>query len=244
MSDWQVYIPSYRRAGRVSSLAVYPRAVLCVAKAEASAYRRAHPGARLLVMPDSAYGRGMAVVRNWILDNAPTADVVMADDDCSVFARHEGGERRRKTPAEIGRFIGQGFRMAAELGTVLWGVNQQFDPKFYREYSPLSLLSPVLGPFMGIRKTDLRFDARLGLKEDYDFSLQALNRHRRVLRFNAWHYVVGHLGVKGGCASSRTMEAEREQMALFRRKWGPVVAETCKGRESVNPLVRWPVPGI
>lgn len=234
----------WRRAGRVTSLAVYPRAVLCVARAEASAYRRAHPRAELLVMPNAAQGHGMSICRNWILDHAPTADVVMADDDCTVFARYEHGERRKPTPAETERFIEQGFRMAAELGTVLWGVNQQFDPMFYREYSPLSLLSPILGPFMGIRKTDLRFDLRLPLKEDYDFSLQVLNRHRKVLRFNAWHYVVGHLEVKGGCASSRTMAAEREQMAVFKRKWGPVVAETRRGRESVNPLVKWPVPGI
>jgi hypothetical protein len=39
--------------------------------------------------------------------------------------------------------------------------------------------------------------------------------------------------------------AELERfMAVFKRKWGPVVAETRKGRESVNPLVKWPVPGI
>lgn len=223
---------------------VYPRAVLCVAKSEADAYRRAHPKTRMLVMPESANGRGMAVVRNWILDNAGTERLVMADDDCTAFARYENGERRRKSPAEIERFIEHGFRMAAEIGTVLWGVNQQFDPMFYREYSPFSLLSPILGPFMGIVKADIRFDERLPLKEDYDFSLQVLNRYRRVLRFNAWHYMVGHLDMKGGCAASRTMEAELEQMATFRRKWGPVVAETRKGRESVNPLVKWPVPGI
>jgi hypothetical protein len=37
---------------------------------------------------------------------------------------------------------------------------------------------------------DIRYDERIPLKEDYDLSLQHLNKFRKVLRFNKYFYKV------------------------------------------------------
>lgn len=86
------------------------------------------------------------------------------------------------------------------------------------------------------------------LKEDYDYSLQILNKYRKILRFNKYHYVCGHIKVKGGCASYRTSDKELEQAQKFQAKWGSRIVKiqrlTQGGNASINPVVNIPINGI
>jgi len=95
---------------------------------------------------------------------------------------------------------------------------------------------------------DIRFDDRLGLKEDYDYSIQVLRKFRKILRFNKYHYVSAHIKKKGGCASYRTMKKEEEQAILFQKKWGKAIVhitrKTQGGNMSINPVVHCPIKGI
>jgi len=135
--------------------------------------------------------------------------------------------------------------MCEEFGTVLWGLNLQSDPRFYREYSPFSFLAPVLGPFSGhvLRENNLRYDERLGLNEDYDYFLQVIRKYRKVLRNNKFFYMAGHLTQKGGCGSHRTLAKEREQAEIMKRKWGSKIVKY-DFRKSTNPHVHVPLKGI
>ena len=149
---------------------------------------------------------------------------------------------------EIMDFLVNGFIMAEDLGTPLWGVNLQSDPKFYREYSPFSFLSPVLAPFCchiiddTVRRR-IRYDERLGLNEDYDFFLQVIRIYHKVLRFNKYYYKADHLTVQGGCGAHRTLGEELRQAEIMIKKWGPKVV-TYDFNKSTNPRIRVPFKGI
>lgn len=145
-------------------------------------------------------------------------------------------------------FLAHGYDVAEEWGAHLWGVNVQADPKFYREYTPFTVLAPVLGPFSchvrpAKEEDRIRYDERLGLNEDYDFVLEHWRRWRRVVRFNPYFYKCGHIDQPGGCASHRTMDAEKRQAEIMQSKWGRKLVRYNFDR-STNPVLHPPFRGV
>lgn len=242
-APWTLAVPSYGRAGRVTTDSVFQGVVVVVPESQAEEYA-AHPlegGGRYEVMPDSHEGN-IARKRNWILDHLGDR-IVMADDDYAYLGMVEGGEQKRLDWPSIAALLTNGFQMVEDLGTVQWGVNVQVDPRFYREYSPFSLLSPILGPFAAFDRCPLRYDEDLWLKEDYDLTLQVLRKYHRVLRFNKYHYSVDHFRETGGIVGMRNMPEETRQLQRLQQKWGSEVVAYDLTR-SVNPRVRVPLKGI
>ena len=244
---YEIAIPSYKRPDRCKSAKLLSRAVIYVHEFEVEEYKK-HNSNKIVAIPDDLQKKGMAVIRNFILDNAEHDNVLMVDDDLNRFGYYEDCEQIKMREEEIYSFIEMAFNMCKEAGTVLWGVNLQSDKKFYRDYSPFSLSSVILGPFMGIIRTDLRFDNDLGLKEDYDYSLMVLNRYRRILRLNKYHYMSDHISKGGGCATYRTSDIETKQAEAFQKKWGrrivTIQRRTQGGNVSINPVVTVPIHGI
>ena len=246
--NYEIAIPSYKRPDRCKSAQRLSKAIIYVHEFEADEYRH-YNNNEVRVIPDELQGKGMATIRNYILDHSKGDRVLMVDDDLNKFGYYEECEQVIMKEAELYAFIQMAFDMCEEMGTRLWGVNLQSDKKFYREYSPISLSSVILGPFMGIIKDPkIRFDERLGLKEDYDYSLQILNKYRRIMRLNKYHYMSDHIKTAGGCATYRTSEKEERQAALFQKKWGPKIVKikrnTQGGNQSINPVVTVPINGI
>lgn len=172
-------------------------------------------------------------------------EVLMLDDDAIGFYKFEGGKRGVGVDVSD-RFVAhceQMFQLARDVGTNLWGFQVTNDGKTYREYSPFSFVSVIVGNCMGIIDDGQRFDERVRLKEDYDFSLQSLLRHRRVIRNNKFAFFVAHLRTTGGCATYRTMELEREAVAVLKRKWGEEIIQT-HHRRKWEIIVRPPLRGI
>lgn len=237
----KICVPSYRRAKNCIAAKWLKRAVIFCHDFEEHEYRRANQNG-VCAIPDRLAGKGMAVIRNAILDRV-NEDVLMVDDDVEGIQRFEGGTARRVlSEAEVYGFIEDGFRMAKEARTVLWGVNVNEAKKFYRQYTPFSFSSIVLGTWFGVRKTALRFDPRLGLKEDYDFCVQVLNKYRRILRFNKYHYLAGHLDQEGGCSRYRSMGEEEKQLKILVGKWGREIVRY--ELPDTNPVIRVPIPGV
>lgn len=243
-----IVIPSYKRADACPTADYLSEAVVAVHEFEADDYRESLDN-EILEIPDDLQKTEMSTIRNWILDNTDPEEVLMMDDDIRHIGMFEQGEKHQLSEEEVYHLVDQGFRMARELGTTLWGVNLQSDRKFYREYTPFSFSVVVLGPFMGIIKDpDIRFDERLGLKEDYDYSLQVLKKHRRILRYNKYHYKARHIEDDGGAATYRTMKKEQDQARLLEQKWGSDIVdinrETQNGNMTINPIVHVPISGI
>lgn len=244
-----VAIPSKGRAGRVTSHKVLgdarDLAIVFCPESERTQYE-AHHG-HVVGVPDSR--KGITATRNFILDWTRDHDiqhVIQTDDDAKHFTFFEDDATAPGIHVPDNRkraLFEQGFEMAADLKTNLWGFQVSYDPKFYREYSPFSLTSVIVGNFMGIIDDGQRFDERLKLKEDYDFSIQSLYTHRRVLRFNKYAWAVEHHDTAGGCKAYRGFDTESQAIKILQKKWGSKIV-SLHPKKAYEIRVRVPIPGI
>lgn len=251
-----VNCPSYRRP-KVETLDYLPFCKVWVAAEELDAYKEANPDfADNIVCLDVPQGN-LCRVRNNILDRefADGADVVcIIDDDLKGIYRYEangtfGYERFKVEADEFLAFIEKYTIMAQDIGAYLWGVNVNSDPKAYRHMAPFSTVSYIGGPFScHLKGTKIRYDVRLPLKEDYDITLQHMNKYRLALRINKYHYDCKQSEQTGGCATYRNYETEKAQFDLLVRKWGSSIVKTDKASKKTkmdyNPIIKIPIKGI
>ena len=237
----KVFIPSYKRAGKVKTRETIGGGILAVHEFEAQDYEEKE-GGEIFFIPDELKGN-IAKVRNFILDYADADDVVMMDDDISEIGFHEELVQNKMSPEKIHQFLINGYEMAKELGVTLWGINLQSDPKFYREYSPFSLLAPILGTLSCHVSPKLRYDESLFLNEDYDYFLKTIRKSRKTLRFNKYYYIADHLKNSGGCGTYRLKDFEIEQGEVMQRRWGSKVFKFDINK-STNGAVNVPISGI
>ena len=258
MEPVTICAPSYRRPRGVDTLKYLPGARIYVSRDEAREYRAANPGADIVAV-DPKHQGNVCRIRNHILDREMVGGraVLIVDDDLQGIWRWERLERKRlETEADVRAFLARYTALCREWGCPSWGVNVNSDGQVYREQTPFSLRSYVGGPFMVHVKHSCRYDERLPLKEDYDFTLQLLNRYRRILRVNAYYYLTLQMAQPGGCATYRSVDAEREQLAVLQRKWGSDIVRadslassrnhlTKKKRNyDVNPIIHPPIAGV
>ena len=238
--NWQIYIPSYKRAGGITSHKLFPSAKIVVPVSQFDEYQEQY-GEKVASIPDDKDGN-IAVKRNAVLDMARKDGVewvLMVDDDYAYVGRTTKQQTRWLNVEEIEMLIIQGCQMADDLQTGMWGLNVQIDPKFYHEYSPFSLATPILGPWQAVKVSELRYDEEIYLKEDYDFWLQSIKKYRKTLRFEAYHYMVNHVNKSGGVVSYRTKQLEEEHNKMLQRKWGRRVVKY-DFTKSINPRVHIP----
>lgn len=246
--------PSYKRPDKVDTLKYLPSTKIYIDEREYPEYRKHNPMANLVPVNPKHQGN-LCRIRNKILDDHRNGIVCIIDDDLKEIACFENNQRiKLKTEAEVFAFLAKYTLVAEEMGVRLWGININNDKQCYREYTPFSLTSYIGGPFMVHIRPELRFDERLPLKEDYDFTLQHLNRYRRVLRVNKFYYVVKQVQQTGGCAVYRNIEREKEQLALLQKKWGKDIVRVDTGERNhkttkerpidINPVLMAPIKGV
>jgi hypothetical protein len=252
-----VNCPSYKRPV-VETLDYLPFCKVWVDPSEVAAYREANENAEIVECAAGVQGN-LCRVRNHILDRefAEGADVVLIiDDDMKGLYYWEDGERVLVESEAFAPTVEKYSRLAAEWGAKFWGVNVSFDKQFYRENTPFSTVSYIGGPFQCFLKgNELRYDERLPLKEDYDMTLQQLNRYRIALRVNKYFYVVKQAKQSGGCATYRNHEREAAQLDALQKKWGRKIVKVDTGvrnhmmrrdrvRRDFNPVIRAPIAGV
>lgn len=243
-----VNIISYGRAKDVVTAQWLHKANIVVPNSQKAEYELYNPNNPIIGIPDELDGN-TSRKRNATLDLFKGEDVTIVDDDMKAVGYFEDGRNNIVREDYFLEFCENMYQMCKEVGTILWGVNVQSDRKFYREYSPFSLSSVVLGPWSNIVNTDnLRYREEIYLKEDYDFSLQVLNKYRKILRNNKWFYVSEHIKNSGGLASKRNFDREREHALRFQKIWGSKIVDlkrkTQGGNVTINPIVRIPIKGI
>ncbi|MGG1571612.1 hypothetical protein [Fictibacillus sp. NRS-1165] len=244
---YQVFIISYKRAGAVTSDRVFRNAKIVIPESQYEEYKKHHyyNGCELLPIPD--WGDGNIVKkRNYIMDHFSDmcdGNMVIVDDDYDEIGYIEGRKLYGLDLDGVDRLLENGFQMCRDLGTVMWGLNVTHDKQFYREYSPFSMLSVCLGPFQAFCNNPLRYDERVYLKEDYDMSLQVLQKYHKILRFNKYYYKVNHFNKAGGVVSYRTKQKEIEQLEIMQKKWGNKVVKY-NIKKDVDPIVKVPLKGI
>ena len=246
--------PSYKRP-KVKTLEYLPFCKVWVTEEELPEYQKQNKGATFGILERQG---NVSIARNEILrqEFASGADVVcMIDDDMKGIyhfekAKHNnyGYEKHKVEAAAFEEFIYNGTIMAQDIGAFLWGVNLNKDNMSYHHSRPFSTTGIILGPFScHLRGSECRYDERIPLKEDYDMALQHLNKYRKILRFNKYHYECKQSIQAGGCAVIRNYQTEKAQFDLLRRKWGKDIVREDKGSKKefdYNPIIKVPICGL
>ena len=252
-----INIQSYKRAGSVNTLNIFPDANVWVHTFEVKEYRKAYPDANILELPDDTRGN-LPKVKNYIFKEEKDLNdfVLFLDDDISSIGMWEGSEIVKLDAEFLHSFLIKYSLLCREWGYKLWGVNVNPDKQVYREYSPFSTLSYISSSFACFSNdNELSYDVNLPLKEDYDMTIQQCNRYRGLLRVNKFFYVKKSAENTGGCAVYRNIDKEKEQMQLLIKKWGSDIVKVDKGMSrshssdkiqtfDINPIIKIPINGI
>lgn len=259
-----VCCPSYKRP-KVETLKYLPFLKVYVDTKEYQDYIESNKGFEnnIVECPKGIQGN-VSRVRNYILDcefKSGADAVCIVDDDLKGIYRYNVDEKtlygyvkEKIEKDDFIEFIEKYTEICKDLGYNLWGVNCNSDALSYRHYTPFSLTSIVLGPFsVHLKESEVRYDEELPLKEDYDLAIQHLNKYRGILRLNGYFYDCKQSENKGGCATYRNMEREREQFELLRKKWGSEIIKYDKGKRAgsnkqkmfdYNPIISIPIKGV
>lgn len=260
-----IVCPSYKRPV-VETLKYIPFCKVYVSPEEYKTYLEFNPKHKENIVKCKKGVQGnLCRVRNYILDEEFNngADIVLIiDDDLRCIEHFEMSENKsyayekvKLKSADILGFVYRYSLLCEEWGFKFWGINCNSDTMSYRQYSPFSTTSYIGGPFQCfIKGNGLRYDEMLPLKEDYDMTLQNMNKYRGALRVNKYHYVCRQSEQKGGCAIYRNMEKEKEQFEMLQKKWGSNIVRldtSNKGRSKknrkyidYNPIIKIPIKGI
>lgn len=250
----RVCIPSYKRP-KVETLDYLPFCRVYVDKSEYDDYvKNNHKWAKIIACDDWIQWN-VARVRNHILKREfdDWADVVvLLDDDMKKIAYFKWDDEIILKAEDFERFVIKYSIMCKDLGAYYWWMNVNSDKKCYREYSPFSTLSFIWWPFQAFLKWwNLWYDENLPLKEDYDMLLQQVNKYRKILRVNAYHYVCKQSENAWGCAVMRNIERETQQFEMLRKKWGDKIVKSDtfankKNRKFLdyNPQIHIPIRWI
>lgn len=140
-----------------------------------------------------------------------------------------------KTPATLAEGIDAIVEAMAKRGAYFGGAASTPNPFFVRR--DVSDAHFILAQLMVFRPNPLRFDNRMRLKEDYDMTLQHLDRYGQVCRLDRFLPTFTHNERKGGCGPYRTPAEEDRHVAMLLAKWPGKIVENPKRPHEV--LIRW-----
>ena len=242
----KIISPSYKRAETVKTHLILSNIEYAVHEFEAQEYRDA--GHSVIELPDSTRGN-IPNLRNWLIEKYGDSDLIFIDDDIEAFTYWDNCEQTHLSGDDLEEHIELMLMLAKEMGVCLFGVNPAIDKGSYREYTPFSTTSYISCSFhgmIGMKNLPYRYDPKLPLKEDYDFTIQVCNGERKTLRFNRYGMKKKDHGNTGGCADYRTLEIEKEQFDLLQRKWGSQIVkqDTASKGYDLNPIIKIPIGGV
>lgn len=237
-----IAIPTYKRAGNVTTLNLFERddAVLFVDTAELDAYKEAYPKAKIVEYTGSA---GLTPKLNFILAYARKKNydaIFKIDDDFEAMCCYSEGFMDRITdPARVYQVIERMAVMARDANTPLFVTAPFADIRRYKRSEPFSLFGTLkIGAYGLLIDNNLSFDERFVMKQDIDMCLRVLLEYRFFIIENRYSfYFKPTMGNKGGVASYRTREKENLMMKLLRGKWGSTAfANGTSDRASIYTL--------
>lgn len=254
--------PSYKRP-KVETLEYIGSCKVWVAEREYDDYLAANPNHKdnIISVPNEVQGN-VCRIRNYILDHelAENDVVLLIDDDLASVKRFEpegiyGYNEVNVSEDELYDMLAKYSVLCRDFGYKHWGIMCNQDSLSYRQTTPFSTVSYIGSPFsVFIDGNPLRYDERLPLKEDYDMTLQNCNVYRGCLRVNKYHYDCKQSKQKGGCATYRNYNREKEQLELLQKKWGGQIvkidhalnhnAKKVKKNIDYNPIIHIPISGV
>ena len=182
-----------------------------------------------------ATAEGLCAARNTALSDAFVQDcwcVQMSDDIQSISISPD--ERRAPCLDEANRRSGdEGLPVPVtpeaaatavgeemmKRGTFLGGAYVNNNVGFALNAEAWSSHKFIVGDFMVIRPCSLRFDEKMSLKEDYDYTAQHVDEFGAVTRMNRLFVRAKHYTNKGGAVDVRTAALEQCTINHLTTKW-------------------------
>lgn len=105
--------------------------------------------------------------------------------------------------------------------------------------APESTQNFILGDFFCSEFTECRFDERMSLKEDYDFTASHLERHGEAMRSNRLIITAKHETNAGGACQERDAAGTKEQenIQILKEKWPGAIGDHPTRANQV--VLRW-----
>jgi len=225
--DIKVVIPTAGRYDTITTHKVVDNCILCVPEEQEKFYRVSCPDTEIVTHPPLV---GLGAKRNWIYEKF--GHVFMLDDDCKGMRRmySENKEQDKvdsKTAYDLIQFTGNMCHMA---GLYVFTFNRYAQPKNYHGHSPIKLKGLVYGQAMGwLAGSKIKMRNDIKCNNDIYLSLMNAYKHRMIWQDERFTFdFYGYGGNKGGLASVRTEEVEKNDFLLLKEMFGDAVA-TKKG---------------
>jgi hypothetical protein len=91
----------------------------------------------------------------------------------------------------------------------------------------------IVGDFILVKPNHLKFDNNLKLKEDYDYTLQHINKLNGTIRYGNYLNSFKHYSNKGGAVDYRTNILEQETINYLKKKWGDCIKLNSKRKNEI-----------
>ena len=220
MSDYGVYVIS---AGRYHSLnftaSQLEEYIFCVKNGEGALYEKA--GCK------NVYETGRLIdSRNFALEHAFSEKkiCVQLSDDLKQIIKNDYPKRGEKQDHQ--KTIGRMANLFSQTtGVYLMGVAPTDNPFFAKDVIKKNCF--CIGDMIFVKPSEPRFDRNLTLKEDYDFTLQHVEKYGVCIRYQKYLFSFEHYKNKGGAVSYRDDDEELKNIKYLKAKWG--------GKIKLNP---------
>lgn len=231
--NYQLFIISAKRPQNVAQyLDLDP--IWIVPEGEEAAYKAA--GAEYVI--EVGTYPNLITARNFVLDLCQQEGIeycIQMDDDLEwvtmnrfhifadpmVYPRFESWNKEDGRKVPLREVFDTMAAVADNYNCAMVGIPPTDNDFFARNYANFN--SFLVGSLMLIRVSDLRFDPNLPLKEDYDFTLQNIEKFGNVVRLNKYIFHFTHYKNNGGCVNYRDEERENQVIAYLQKKWGSLI---------------------
>jgi len=163
--------------------------------------------------------------------------------DDALNAAHDAARRIIASPVAAARFVLAKMRGADDPKPKLGGAYMlgSCSRTFYG--NAFSRSHFILGDFLVVDISEVRFDESMNLKEDYDFSCSHIKAHGSVMRCNRMTLNVKHYDNGGGACTNRDKkgEAERRNIEILNQKWPGMFRPNPKRKNEV--IMKWTAAG-
>lgn len=210
---YNTYVISHKRAKNVEKIQkLVGDCIWVVGDGESQAYLDA--GARYVIE-----GGGLCASRNKALDHAFAENhiCIQISDDLSKLEIIDNEVEKTKRPASFRECADYLIESMNKNHAKLSGVAPTANAFYYQKEFNFS--SFIVGDFIAVKPSPLRFDEKMRLKEDYDFTVQHLKKYSSIVRANKILASFAHRTNKGGAVDYRTSELEQQSIAYLMDKW-------------------------
>jgi hypothetical protein len=96
----------------------------------------------------------------------------------------------------------------------------------------VSINTFCIGDLFFCKPNEIRFDEQLTLKEDYDFTLQHIQKYGTV-RYQKYLFTFKHYSNKGGAVDIRNDKEEQKNIMILKSKWGDKIRLNPKRKNEI-----------